>query len=47
MDSFSMVSVLVFLEETFNIKISDADATPTNFNSVNKMTELVIKYSNE
>jgi len=43
-DSFSMVVVLLFLEETFNIKISDMDAVPDNFDSVNKMVELVMKY---
>jgi acyl carrier protein len=44
MDSFSMVSVLVFLEKTFNVKIPDIDATPDNFNTVNKMIKLVEKY---
>ena len=44
MDSFSMVSVLTFLEETFSVSIPDKDATPDNFNTVNKMTELVKKY---
>ena len=45
MDSFSMVTVLVFLESTFNINIPDSDASPTNFNTVNKITELVKKYT--
>ena len=45
MDSFSMVSVLVFLEKTFNVKIPDIDTSPDNFNTVTKMTELVKKYS--
>lgn len=44
MDSFSMVPILIFLENTFNIKIADKDATPSNFNTVNKMCELVLKY---
>jgi acyl carrier protein len=43
-DSFSMVSVLVFLQDTFKIRISDSDATPENFNTVGKMVELVKKY---
>jgi acyl carrier protein len=40
-DSFSMVVVLMFLEKTFNVKIPDKDATPTNFDTVNKMVELI------
>jgi len=40
-DSFSMVAVLVFLEKTFNIKIPDIDAIPENFNTINKMVELI------
>ena len=44
MDSFSMVSVLVFLEKTFYVKIPDKDASPDNFNTVNKMCDLVKKY---
>ena len=43
-DSFSMMAVLVFLESTFNMKIPDSEATPTNFNTINKMVELVKKY---
>lgn len=43
MDSFSMVSVLVFIEKNFNVKIPDKDAIPENFNSVDKMVELVKK----
>ena len=44
MDSFSMVSVLVFLEKTFNVKIPDKEASPDNFNTVSKMTALVKKH---
>ena len=43
MDSFSMVSVLVFLEKTFNVKIPEKEATPSNFDTVNKMAELVAR----
>ena len=38
-DSFSMIIVLVFLQKTFNVKISDKEATPNNFDTVNKMVE--------
>jgi len=43
-DSFSMVSLLVFLENKFKIKIPPAEATPEAFDSVNKIVELVNKY---
>jgi acyl carrier protein len=43
-DSFSMVVVLIFLEKTFNVKIPDKEATPSNFDTVNKMVELVNKF---
>lgn len=38
-----MVVVLIFLEKTFNVKIPDIDAKPENFNTINKMAELVNK----
>jgi acyl carrier protein len=40
-DSFSMVSLLVFLENKFKIKIPPAKATPEAFDSVNKIAALV------
>ena len=40
-DSFSMVSILVYIETTFNIVIPDIDAVPHNFDSVNKMLYLI------
>jgi acyl carrier protein/D-alanine--poly(phosphoribitol) ligase subunit 2 len=43
-DSFSMVSLLVFLENKFKIKIPPEKATPEAFDSVNKIVELVNKY---
>ena len=43
-DSFSMVVVLVFLEKTFDIKIPDKDATPKNFDTVDKIVELVKRF---
>ena len=36
-DSFSMVSLLVFLENKFKIKIPPGKATPEAFDSVNKI----------
>ncbi len=46
-DSFSMVSLLVFLENKFKIKIPPEKATPEVFDSVNKIVELVNKYINK
>ena len=43
-DSFSMVSLLVFLENKFKIKIPPSKATPEAFDSVNKIIALVNQY---
>lgn len=44
-DSFSMMIVLIFIEKTFKIKIPDIDTQPSNFNTINDMNDLVLKYS--
>jgi len=43
-DSFSMVSLLVFLEHKFKIKIPPSKATPEAFDSVNNIVALVTQY---
>jgi len=43
-DSFSMVSLLVFLENKFKIKIPPEKATPEAFDSVNSIVDLVNQY---
>ncbi len=43
-DSFSMVSLLIFLENRFKIKIPPSKATPDAFDSVNKIVKLVEQY---
>jgi acyl carrier protein len=43
-DSFSMVSLLVFIENKFKIKIPPSNATPEAFDSVNKIVALATKY---
>lgn len=43
-DSFSMVSLLVFLENKFKIKIPPSKATPEAFDSVNRIFALVNQY---
>jgi acyl carrier protein len=40
-DSFSMVSLKMFLEKKFNISIPDDKATPEAFDSVDKIVVLV------
>lgn len=43
-DSFSMVSLLVFLENKFRIKIPSAKATPEAFDSVNRIADLIEQF---
>ena len=43
-DSFSMVSLLVFLERKFKIKIPPSKATPEAFDTVNNIVNLVNQY---
>lgn len=40
-DSFSMVSLLIFIESKFKIKIPPSKATPEAFNSVNNIVALI------
>jgi acyl carrier protein len=44
-DSFSMVSLKVFLETKYNISIPDAKATPEAFDSVNNIVELLKEFN--
>jgi acyl carrier protein len=46
-DSFSMVSLKVFLENKYGIKIDDSKATPEAFDSVNNIVSLLKQYSVE
>jgi len=43
-DSFSMVSLLVFIENKFSIKIPPSRATPEAFDSVNNIVALVNQF---
>ena len=43
-DSFSMVSLKVFLEKKFDISIPDDEATPEAFDSVDKIVSLVQRF---
>lgn len=44
-DSFSMVSLKMFLEKKFQIKIPDEKATPEAFDSVNSIINLVAEFT--
>lgn len=44
-DSFSMVSLKVFLETKYNIQIPDAKASPEAFDSVNNIVNLLKDFS--
>jgi acyl carrier protein len=43
-DSFSMVSLKIFLEKKYDIKIAADEATPDAFDTVTKIVELVKKH---
>ncbi len=44
-DSFSMVSLKRFLEVKYKISIPDEDASPEAFDSVNKIADLVTRFT--
>ncbi len=44
-DSFSMVSLKRFLEVKYKISIPDDDASPEAFDSVNKIADLVTRFT--
>jgi acyl carrier protein/D-alanine--poly(phosphoribitol) ligase subunit 2 len=44
-DSFSMVSLKRFLEVRYKISIPDEDASPKAFDSVNKIADLVRRFT--
>ncbi len=43
-DSFSMVSLKVFLEKKYSINLPDNEATPEAFDTVSSIVELVKKH---
>lgn len=43
-DSFSMVSLLIFVENKFKIKIPSSKATPEAFDNVNNIVALVNQF---
>ena len=43
-DSFSMVSLLVFIENRFMVKIPANEASPDKFDSIDKIVHVLKKY---
>ncbi|MFC2081149.1 acyl carrier protein [Bacteroidota bacterium] len=46
LDSMGLVSLISYLEEEFNIHISDSDMVEENFESIDALTEFVAKHMN-
>lgn len=42
-DSSGVLELVMFLEETFNIKVQDEDLTPINLDSVQKLSNFIQK----
>lgn len=45
LDSMGLVMLITFLEETFKVKISDADMVEENFESIKAIASFVVKKS--
>jgi acyl carrier protein len=40
-DSFGMLELVFFIEETFGVEVPDEDITPVNFSTVNKLAAYI------
>jgi len=40
-DSMGIMKLLVFVEDSFNLKVSDSELVPNNFESINSISHLV------
>jgi len=40
-DSFSLVDLALFVEDTFNVRIEDAELNAQTFNSLNQLAALI------
>ena len=47
LDSLSMVTLLIQIEETFEIELDESDMNPFELNTVSSVIELVNKYGGE
>ncbi len=41
-DSTGMLELVMFIEETFNIKVEDEELIPDNLDSINRLNEFII-----
>ena len=41
LDSLALLKLLMFIEERFNLKVADGEVIPSNFETVNRITEFV------
>lgn len=46
-DSLGVIKVIVFIEETFGIKVIDKDIVPENFQTLNALNNLIEKIKAE
>jgi acyl carrier protein len=47
LDSMGLVMLITFLEDTFGIKTGDADMVEENFESINAITDFVLRKRTE
>ncbi len=45
-DSMGFVMILTFMEETFGVKVQDADLVEENFESINAISEFISRKKN-
>jgi len=41
LDSLALLKLLVFIEERFSLKIKDGEVTPTNFETIHRITAFI------
>ncbi len=41
LDSLALLKLLLFIEERFSLKVKDGEVTPTNFETVNRITAFI------
>ena len=44
-DSFSIVELIIFVQNNYNISIPDSQMLPNNFKTIQSMAQLVLKLS--
>jgi acyl carrier protein len=41
LDSLALLKLLLFIEERFSVKVKDGEVTPSNFETVNRITAFI------